>query len=108
MSSSTVPTPQDARLVLQETVTKTANFNSIAHNMGAGYDPGAVGQRLSALVAVVTRDVADGNESYAYTLQESADNATFAACGATTSVSTWAAWTFQNRTSLPTSQSGVE
>ena len=48
----------------------------------SGYAPGGPGQRVSALVAVVTRDVADGNETYTFTLQESSDNSSFAACGA--------------------------
>ncbi|MDB5297268.1 MAG: hypothetical protein JWO31_3251 [Phycisphaerales bacterium] len=81
MSSPTIPTPQDKRLLLQDTVTKTAAFDSPALDLGIGYAPGGPGQRMSGLVAVVSRDAADGNESYAFTLQESADGATYAACG---------------------------
>src|SRR5687767_2134474 len=84
--SNTIPTPQDTRLLLQDTVTKTASFNSAAIDLGAGYAPGGPGQRVSALVAVVTRDTSGGDETYAFALQESADNATFAAIGATTTV----------------------
>ncbi|QOV87410.1 hypothetical protein [Humisphaera borealis] len=89
MSSPIVPTPQDARLLLQDTVTKTATFNSTALDLGAGYAPGGPGRRMTALVAVVSRDTDDGNEAYTFTLQESSDNATFAACGVgTVAVST--------------------
>lgn len=86
MASPRIPTPQDSRLVLQDTVTKTANFNSVALDLGSGYAPGGPGQRVTGLVAVVSRDVEDGNETYSFVLQESADNATFAACGVSTSV----------------------
>jgi len=58
MSSPTIPTPQDSRLLLQDTVTKTGSFNSVALDLGSGYAPGGPGQRVSAIVAVVTRDVA--------------------------------------------------
>jgi hypothetical protein len=77
--STTIPTPQDKRLLLQDTVTKTASYNSDALDLGAA--PGGPGQRFSALVAVVTRDVVSGNETYTFTLEESSDNATFVACG---------------------------
>jgi hypothetical protein len=77
--STTIPTPQDKRLLLQDTVTKTASYNSAGFDLGAA--PGGPGQRMSALVAVVTRDTGSGDETYSFVMQESADNATFAACG---------------------------
>lgn len=86
MSSPTIPTPQDNRLLIQDSVTKTASFNSAALDLGAGYAPGGPGRRLTVLVAVVAADTADGNETYAFTMQESADNVSFAACGASTPV----------------------
>ena len=87
MSSPTIPTPQDSRLLLQDTVTKSASFNSAALDLGSGFAPGGPGKRMSAVIAVVTRDIADGNETYSFTLQESADNSTFTACGVAASVS---------------------
>lgn len=81
MSSPTIPTPQDSRLLLQDTVSKSASFNSDALDLGSGYAPGGPGQRVSALVAVVSRDTDDGSESYSFALEESSDNSTFAACG---------------------------
>jgi len=81
-----IPTPQDSELLLQDTVTKTANFNSAGLDLGSGYAPGGPGQRMTAVVAVVSIDVSDGSETYSFTLQQSDDNATFAACG--TAVST--------------------
>ncbi len=84
--NTTIPTPQDKRLLLQDTVTKTAGFDSAAVDLGSGYAPGGPGQRVAGLVAVVARDVSSGNETYAFTLQESDDNATFAACGVATAV----------------------
>jgi hypothetical protein len=82
----TIPTPQDKRLLLQETVTKTTNFDALAIDLGVGYAPGGPGQLVSALVAVVARDLADGNETYAFALQESADNVAFTMCGAPATV----------------------
>lgn len=84
---TTVPTPQDSRLLLQNTVTKTANFSSTAIDLGQGYAPGGPGQRMAAVIAVVTRDVGDENETYSFTLQESDDNATFTPCGAAVAIS---------------------
>lgn len=87
MPSPTIPTPQDSRLLLQDTVTKTASFNSAGLDLGSGFAPGGPGQRMSAVIAVVTRDISDGNETYSFTLQESADNSAFTACGAAATVS---------------------
>ncbi|HEX8916851.1 MAG TPA: hypothetical protein VF796_31160 [Humisphaera sp.] len=84
--NTTIPTPQDKRLLLQDTVTKTASFDSAAVDLGAGYAPGGPGQRVAGIVAVVARDVSSGNETYAFALQESDDSATFAACGTATAV----------------------
>ena len=84
MPSPTIPTPQDKRLLIQDTTTKTAGFNTPGLDLGAGYAPGGVGQRVAAVVAVVARDTASGDEPYGFTLQESADDATYAACGAAT------------------------
>lgn len=85
-TTTIIPTPQDKRLLLQDTVTKTASFDSPGLDLGAGFAAGTPGRRVTGLVAVVSRDTASGNEAYAFTLQESADNVTFAACGVPTPV----------------------
>lgn len=77
--STTIPTPQDKRLLLQDTVTKTASFNSTALDLAAA--PGGPGQRMTALVAIVSADDSNGDETYTYVLQESSDNVTFTAAG---------------------------
>jgi hypothetical protein len=86
MPSPTIPTPQDKRLLLQDTTTKTASYNTPGLDLGAGYAPGGQGQRAAGVVAVVSRDTASGDETYSLVLQESADDATYAACGAATAV----------------------
>lgn len=84
MPSPTIPTPQDKRLLMQDTVTKTGSFDSVALDLGAGFAPGGPGRRVTALVAVIARDAATGNEAYAFTVQESPDNVTFEPCGVAT------------------------
>jgi hypothetical protein len=86
MSSPIIPTPQDTRLLLQDTVTKTASYNTPGLDLGDGYAPGGPGQRVSGLIAVVARDDTTGDETYSLVLQQSDDDATYAACGAATTV----------------------
>jgi len=86
MSDPIIPTPQDEQLLIQDTLTRTASYNTAGLDLGAGYAPGGVGQPVAAVVHVTALDTADGNEAYSFVLQESADNATFAACGAGVSV----------------------
>ena len=81
MADPVIPTPQDAQLLLQDTTTKTANFNTPAVDFGAGFAPGGLGKPLAAVVQVTAMDTADGNESYSFTLQESPDNSAFTAIG---------------------------
>jgi len=81
MADPVIPTPQDAQLLLQDTTTKTANFNTPAVDLGAGFAPGGLGKPLAAVVQVTAMDTADGNESYSFTLQESPDNSSFTAIG---------------------------
>lgn len=87
MSDPILPTPQDTQLLIQSTTTKTASYNSAGLDLGSGYAPGGVGQPVAAVVQVTAVDTGDGNETYSFVLQESADNSTFAACGAAVSVS---------------------
>jgi hypothetical protein len=43
---------------------------------------------LAAVVNVTAADTSDGNETYSFVLQESTDNAAWAACGAALAVTT--------------------
>ena len=79
MPDPIIPTPQDTKLLLQDTTTKTSTFNTPALDLGAGFAPGGLGLPVGGVVQVTAVDVADGNESYNFVLQESADNVTFAA-----------------------------
>src|SRR5436190_21288271 len=71
MSDPIIPTPQDTQLLLQDTVTKAASFNSAGKDLGSGYAPGGLGQPAAAVVQVSAMDTADGNETYVFVLQES-------------------------------------
>ncbi len=82
----TLPTPQDSALLMQDTTTKTANFNSAGLDLGSGFAPGGLGKPVVAVVNVTALDVASGNETYGLTLEESNDNVTFTAAGASTGV----------------------
>jgi hypothetical protein len=86
MSDPVIPTVQDTQLLLQDTTTKTAAYNTPAFDLGAGYAPGGLGQPLAAVVKASALDLADGNETYTFTLQESADGSTFTAAGAQAAV----------------------
>src|SRR5688572_12772387 len=43
MSDPIIPTPQDTRLLIQDTTTKTASYNTPGLDLGAGYAPGGPG-----------------------------------------------------------------
>jgi len=43
MADPIIPTPQDTRLLIQDTTTKTAAFNTPAIDLGAGFAPGGLG-----------------------------------------------------------------
>jgi hypothetical protein len=85
MPNPTIPTPQDAGLLLQDTTTKTATYQTPGLDLGSGFAPGGLGLPAAAVVNVTAADVGDGNELYTFVLQESADNVSFAAAGATVS-----------------------
>ena len=82
MAEPIVPTVQDAQLLLQDTTTKTAAYNTPSIDLGAGFSPGGLGKPVAAVVQATAVDTGDGNESYTFTLQESSDNSTFTAAGA--------------------------
>jgi hypothetical protein len=66
---------QDANLVLQATVTKTADFD------GAGLDlKGGTSRRMQQAKVLVTA-LSGATPSVTFSVQDSADNATFAALG---------------------------
>lgn len=76
-----IPTPQDDSLLLQDTVTKTATFNSAGLDLGTGFTPGGRGQQACAVIDVSAIDRTSGDETYTFKLQQSSDNSTFADCG---------------------------
>src|SRR6476620_7035841 len=82
MSDPIIPTPQDKQLLIQDTLTRTASYNTAGLDLGDGYAPGGVSQPVAAVVNLTAMDTADGNEAYTFVREESADTATFAACGA--------------------------
>ena len=82
MADPITPTPQDAQLLLQDTTTKTASFNTPSIDLGAAFAPGGLGKPAAAVVQVTAMDTADGTEAYSFALQESSDNVTFSAAGA--------------------------
>ena len=86
MADPIIPTPQDSQLLLQDTTTKTASFNSPSVDLGAGFSPGGLGKPVAAVVQVTALDTADGNETYTFVLQESTDNVSFAPAGASVTV----------------------
>ena len=97
MPDPIIPTPQDTKLLLQDTTTKTANYNSPGLDLGAGFAPGGLGLPVGAVVQATAVDVADGNETYNFVLQESADNVTFAAASPSTAVGTVGAHAVRGR-----------
>jgi hypothetical protein len=82
----TLPTPQDTALLMQDTTTKTASFNTAGLDLGSGFAPGGLGKPVAAVVNVTAIDTSSGNETYSFTLEESSDNATFTAAGAAQAV----------------------
>lgn len=83
MPQQMIPGPPDAQLSLQAAATKTASFDSAALDLGNGFAPGGSGQPMVGVVNVTAIDKTDGNETYNFTLQESADGSTgWAAIGA--------------------------
>src|SRR5688500_16737769 len=86
MAEPTIPTPQDAQLLLQDTTTKTANFNSAGLDLGSGFAPGGPGLRVSGIVNVTAADRANSDETYSFVLEQSDDNTTFAAAGVAAAV----------------------
>jgi hypothetical protein len=73
-----VPGPLDNNLRLESSITKTADFAGTAFDLGSGFAAGGAGQPFSAVVDVSAFDFTTEDETYAVTIQESADNSTWA------------------------------
>jgi hypothetical protein len=84
--SLTLPTPQDAGLLLQDTASKTSNYSTTAFDLGAGFAPGGLGKPVAAIVSVGTIDFSSGNETYSFTLEGSDNNVSFTPIGLATSI----------------------
>ena len=97
MADPIIPTPQDTRLLIQDTTTKTATYNTPGLDLGAGFAPGGLGLPVGAVVQVTAADLADGNESYNFVLQESSDNVTFVPASASTSAGAPASYALRGR-----------
>lgn len=76
-----VPGPQDSNLAIQASVTKTADFNGAGLDLGEGFDPGGVGKVFAAVIDVTAIDFTSSDETYAFHLEESDDDATYVDAG---------------------------
>lgn len=85
ITDPTIPTPPDEELLLQDTVTKTADFDGAALDLGEGFAPNMGGMPFQATIDVTTRDFTTGDETYVFNLQESdASGSGFATIGTVT------------------------
>lgn len=75
MNKNFVPTPQDDKMLLQDTVTKTATFSSAWIDMGDGYRPGSIGHMCAGVVKVTSADRTSSDETYVFKLQETVADA---------------------------------
>jgi hypothetical protein len=75
MNKNEIPTPQDEDLRLEAAgTTKVANFNGTAGKAkGIGAGSGGIGLPMAAVVNVTAADRTSSDETYTFTLQESAD-----------------------------------
>lgn len=79
----------DADLLIQPAVTKTADFDGPALDLGAGYAPGGLGEIFGAVVVVTAIDRTTADETYAFTLQQSDNGSTgWAAIGVVVNTTT--------------------
>jgi hypothetical protein len=86
LHSDYIPGPLDDNLLLEDAITKTADFDGTTFDGGAGYSPGGIGMAVAAVVQVAALDRADENETYLFVLQESADGVTWKDIGPAVSV----------------------
>jgi hypothetical protein len=78
---SVVPVVIDTAQHIQDAVTRTASGNGTGLDLGVGFAPVGIGEPACAVVNITAMDETSGDESYTFTLQESADNSTFTNCG---------------------------
>jgi hypothetical protein len=81
MNKHFIPTPQDESLRMESSATKTASFNGTTQDGGAGFAPGGIGMPACAVVNVTACDRTSSDETYTFTLQESADDSTYTDAG---------------------------
>jgi len=88
MDTTHIPGPYDADMLLEDAagVTKTADYDGASLNLGAGYQPGGIGQPAAAVAQVSALDLTDTDETYTFTVEESDDNVTFTPAGPIVSV----------------------
>lgn len=72
--------PLDSNLCPDAAVTKTANYNGAALDLGG---PPDVMYPVGVIINVTALDHADGNETYSFTIEESADNSSWTSTGQT-------------------------
>lgn len=72
----------DTSMNPDQAVTKTAQFNGTALDLGAGWAPDP-GKAMGCHISVTASDAVDGNETYVFTIEESSDNSTFTSTGVT-------------------------
>ena len=74
MDTTYIPGPYDANMAMEGAgVTKTADYDGATLDLGSGYAPGGIGQPAAVVADVSALDTTDGDETYAFTVQESAD-----------------------------------
>lgn len=83
MKTTYIPGPLDAEMLLEGSagVTKAIDYNGASKDLGSSYAPGGMGQPVAAVVQVSALDLADETETYAFVLEESADDVTFTPAG---------------------------
>jgi len=99
-----IPGPQDAELVLQAGVTKTVDFDGAGLHLGTGFAPGGIGKLISAVITVTALDQTTGNETYAFHLEESADDQTYVDCGVPLAVAATGVFVAKGIQTLPYSR----
>jgi len=83
MDTTHIPGPYDAEMLLEVVagVTKTADYNGATKDLGGGYAPGGIGQPGAAVVQVSALDFTTSDETYAFVVEESDDDATYTPAG---------------------------
>jgi hypothetical protein len=78
--------PQDEATRLEQAITKVANFDGTTLDLGNGYRAGGIGVLTAAIVQVTAAYRGSSDETYTFQMQESADGATWQACGPEVSI----------------------